>query len=174
MVSGGMFLLLENAESAEANRVATTPPAAPGKPTSTAEMLAPQAHSYPAPCLLAMCPAGHPAAVPASATDTSHPQASSRVDCPMSPGGSPCSYFSLIQRGGQHRHVNVSHKTKIHSLSSVLKVSTTVLSGMVRKDDFFPNLLSVDFNYFHIPWTSFTLSTDKVRKRWNELIGNLF
>lgn len=57
-----IFLLLENAESAEASRVPTTLSAAPGKPTSTAEMLAPRAHSYPAPCLLAAYLVDHPTA----------------------------------------------------------------------------------------------------------------
>lgn len=96
--------------------------------------------------------------------------------CPMHPfpllskgthpvllGNSASLCYLLAHSEVQHCRPELPTRLKFISLLAIPKISTTAWMGKVRRDNFFPPVLSADFHYCHTPWTCFTLSTDKAK-----------
>lgn len=78
-----------------------------------------------------------------------------------SPSASLC--YLLVHSEVQHCRPELPTRLKFISLLALLKISTTAWMGEVRRDNFFPPVLSAHFHHCHVPWTCFTLSTDKAK-----------
>lgn len=92
--------------------------------------------------------------------------------CPSGQRKSPCAagkFCTFMLPPGAHWNAilqaRLPTRLKFTSLSAVLKISTAAWMGKVRRDNFFPPVLSADFCYCHIPWTCFTISTEKAKQK---------